>query len=202
MGSNTRKKEFRKDRLKYLMKQGIIIKNGEKKKVTQDDLRRWIHMESIDTIKGAFRDGKMLPEHLDRIAQKLNVQLGYIMGTTNFHVSHFEKLGTKTPNNLRLDPEGYVIPKYDENDFDSLLQSAKTDRSSALFMTWLKETQFKEHYSALLLLRYGTETNISGSEAMDIIMNNYDSVQFFIEDLLVRYINGLIPDPLYEDPQQ
>lgn len=69
MGSDPRKVFFNKRRLKLVMK---------RRRIKQANLALLLDRD-INTIKGAFRDEKMLPEHLDKICKYLNVDIAYIL---------------------------------------------------------------------------------------------------------------------------
>lgn len=183
----TEKIDFNRDRLKWLLTCRYI---------TRAELADEIDY-SESAIKNCLTTKKIMPAMLNRIAKHLDVGYGYLLGTSNLKASFCQNSGINVPED-KIDDKGYFIPSYNEDlTYDRLYDP---DESPLLFRKWLESTMFTNHYSSMLKLRYGIESSMSGDEALEIITKEYDSIEFFIEDLLLQYINGLIDDPLYDKP--
>ena len=106
MAKQSGKVPFNKKRVKYLSKQ---------KHLTQSDIAKLID-RSIDTVKGIYREGQILPEQLKMIGRKLDASFDYLSGSLNL-MATVGSDGKRYAEGYvieedRIDPEGYVIPHF------------------------------------------------------------------------------------------
>lgn len=169
MGSDARKIPFLKDRMKLAMKE---------KKVKQKDIARLLD-RNLDTVKGMFRDQKMLPEHLVMIARALDVDVLYLTDENVPNINSFtdETMKRFFALSSRLDANGY-----EKGSFEEYRQRMESETALKYF------TEFMHHvkrFADRFIMEDGTvytvsqyikdwcrDENISENDVMEELMQN------------------------------
>lgn len=169
MGSEKRKVSFLKDRVKQAMKE---------KKMKQKDIARLLD-RSLDTIKGIFKEQKILPEQLVLIAKALDVDVLYLTDENVPNVHSFTDETTKQFFMLSsvLDPDGY-----EKGTFEDFMIRAESEIALKYFSEFMHHVK---RFADRVIMEDGTvytvsqyikewrrDENISENDVMEELMQN------------------------------